>query len=50
MKYLYALDLYGKEPDLYYKGKIKINTILGLVFTVLHILIATFYFIFKFKM
>ena len=48
MKYLYALDLYGKEPDLYYKGKIKINTILGLVFTVLHVIIATFYFIFKF--
>ena len=47
MKCLYYLDLYGKEPDLYYKGKIKVNTILGLVFTALHVLIVTFYFIFK---
>jgi hypothetical protein len=48
MKYLYQLDLFGKEPDLYYKGKIKVNTILGLIFTFLHISISAFYFIFKF--
>ena len=48
MKYLYQLDLYGKEPDLYYKGKEKVNTILGLVFTILHIILSLFYFLFKF--
>jgi hypothetical protein len=48
MKCLYYLDLYGKEPDLYYKGKIKVNTILGLVFTILHIILSLFYFLFKF--
>jgi hypothetical protein len=48
MKYLYQLDLYGKEPDLYYKGKAKVNTILGLVFTILHIILSLFYFLFKF--
>jgi hypothetical protein len=48
MKYLYELDLFGKTPDLYYKRKIKVNSILGLVFTFIYATIAIFYFIFKF--
>ena len=48
MKCLYELDLYGKEPDLYYRGKTKVNTILGVVFTFLHVAIAFSYFLFKF--
>ena len=47
MKCLFNLDLFGKEPELYYKGKSKINTILGLVFTFIHISISLTYFIFK---
>ena len=47
MKYLYELDLFGKEPDFYYKGKTKINTILGLVFTFIYISISSSYFIIK---
>ena len=48
MKCLYELVLYGKEPDLYYRGKTKVNTILGVVFTFLHVAIAFSYFLFKF--
>ena len=47
MKYIYNLDLFGKEPDLYYKGKTALNTILGVIFTFIHISISLTYFIFK---
>ena len=47
MKFLINLDLFGKEPDLYYKGKTQINTVLGLVFTFIYISISLSYFLFK---
>ena len=47
MKFLLNLDLFGKEPDLYYKGKTHINTVLGLVFTFIYISISLTYFLFK---
>ena len=47
MKFLINLDLFGKEPDLYYKGKRQINTVLGLVFTFIYISISLSYFLFK---
>ena len=47
MKCLFALDLFGKEPDLYYKGKSQKNTILGLIFTIMQILLVCFFLIFK---
>ena len=48
MKYIYKLDLFGKIPDLYYQRKIKVNSILGLIFTFIFVIIAIAYFFFKF--
>ena len=47
MKCLFDLDLFAKEPDLYYKGKSQKNTIIGLIFTINHILLISFFLIFK---
>ena len=47
MKYLFDLDFFGEEPDLYYKRKSQKNATIGLVFTIIHLLLVLFFFIFK---
>ena len=47
MKFLLNFDLFGKEPDLYYKGKSKKNTNLGLIFTLIYVILYLTYLIFK---
>ena len=47
MKCLFDIDLFGKEPNLYFKGKSQKNTIIGLIFTIIHILLFVSYLIYK---
>ena len=47
MECLFDLDLFGKEPELYYKGKSQKNTTPGLIFTFIQTLLVCFFFIFK---
>ena len=47
MKCLFDIDLFSKEPNLYYKGKSQKNTIIGLIFTIIHILLFISYLIYK---
>ena len=47
MKYLYEFDLFGKEPNLYYKGKSQKNTIQGLIFTLIYVPLFLIYLIYK---
>ena len=47
MKCLFDLDLFGKEPDLYYNGKSQKNTFIGLFFTIVQSLLVCFFLIFK---
>ena len=37
-RFLYGIDLYGKEANLYYKGESEKHTIIGLIFTIIYIL------------
>ena len=48
MKYLFELDLFGKEPNLYYKGKSQKKTIQGLIFTLFYITLFLIYLFYKF--
>jgi hypothetical protein len=47
MKYLFELDLFGKEPNLYYKGKSQKKTIQGLIFTLIYVPLFLVYLIYK---
>jgi len=47
MKYLFDIDLFGKEPNLYYKGKSQKNTKIGKRFTIIHIILFVSYLIYK---
>ena len=44
---LYELDLFGKDPELYYKGRSKKSSLIGRIFTVLYILIYLAFFAYK---
>ena len=46
-KFLYELDLFGKEFELYYKGKTKKTTITGAVFTIIYILVYFAFLLYK---
>ena len=41
------MDLFGKEPDLFYKGKSKINTIIGTFFSFIYISLYLSYLFYK---
>ena len=43
MKCLFDMDLFGKEPNLYYKGKSQKNTAIGLIFTIIHLILFLAY-------
>ena len=45
--YLYDIDLFGKEIELYYKGRNKRVSLTGIIFTVLYIIIIVSYSIFR---
>ena len=45
--FIKEIDLFGKEPEIYYKGKPKKTTIIGRVFTWLYIVIYIAFFIYK---
>ena len=44
---IHDIDFFGKDPELYYKGKNKKSTLIGRVFTVLYILIYIAFFLYK---
>lgn len=44
---LYDIDLFGKEPEFYYKGRNKKSTLVGRVFTILYVLIYLAFFLYK---
>ena len=44
---IHDIDLFGKEPELYYKGKNKKSSLIGRVFTILYILIYIAFFVYK---
>ena len=46
--YLYDIDLFGKEIELYYKGRNKRVSLTGIIFTILYIIIIVSYCIFRF--
>ena len=48
LKMIKNFDLFGKEPDLYYKGNPKKTSWLGFVLTLLYIIIYVAFFIYKF--
>ena len=48
MKCLLFMDLFGKVPNLYYKEKSQKKTIIGAIFSIIHILFFLAYLIFKF--
>ena len=48
LKILKTIDLFGKEPDLYYKGHHKKTSWLGFFLTLLYIIIYFAFFIYKF--
>ena len=43
----YDIDLFGKEPEFYYKGRNKKSALIGRIFTVLYILIYVAFFAYK---
>ena len=45
--FLYDIDLFGKEPELYYKGKNKKSILLGRVFTIFYASIYFAFFLYK---
>jgi len=47
LKIIKNLDLFGKDPNLYYKGNIKKSSWLGFVLTILYIIIYMAFFIYK---
>ena len=44
---LYSIDLFGKQPEFYYKGKSKMSSRLGLVFTIIYIILYIAFFLYK---
>ena len=44
---IHDIDLFGKDPELYYKGKNKKSTLVGRIFTVLYIVIYIAFFLYK---
>jgi hypothetical protein len=44
---LYDIDLFGKDPELYYKGRNKKSTLVGRIFTILYVLIYLAFFSYK---
>ena len=44
---MYYFDLFGKTPNIYYEGKSKKSSIVGLVFSIIYIVIYLAYFIYK---
>ena len=47
MNFLYDIDMFGKEPQLYYKSDQKKHSITGIFFSILLIIITIIFFIFK---
>ena len=45
--FMHDIDLFGKNPELYYKGKNKKSVLIGRIFTVLYVLIYLNFFIYK---
>jgi len=45
--FLYNIDLFGKEPKLYYKGKSKIKTLYGTISTIIYAIIYISFFAYK---
>ena len=45
--FFYGIDLFGKEPELYYKGKAKKPSKIGLVFTIIYIFLYIAFFLYK---
>ena len=44
---LYDIDLFGKDPELYYKGRNKKSTLVGRIFTILYVIIYLAFFAYK---
>jgi hypothetical protein len=44
---LYDIDLFGKDPELYFKGRNKKSTLIGRIFTVLYVIIYVAFFTYK---
>ena len=44
---LYDIDLFGKDPELYFKGRNKKSTLIGRIFTVLYVIIYLAFFTYK---
>ena len=44
---IHDIDLFGKEPELYYKGKNKKSVLIGRICTIMYILIYIAFFIYK---
>ena len=45
--FIYDIDLFGKEAELYYKGKNKKSTLVGRIFTILYVVIYLAFFVYK---
>lgn len=46
-QFLYDMDLFGKNPDLYFKGKPKRSTELGVTLTIIYIILYIAFLIYK---
>ena len=46
-EFIYNLDLFGKEPNLYFERNKKKTSIIGNIFTILYIILYITFFIFK---
>ena len=49
MKYLLLIDLFGKEPNLYYKRNTQKKTIIGAIVSIIHIILFVLYLFYKFN-
>ena len=47
VKFLKEIDLYGKPPEFYYKGRAEKKTLVGRIMTILYIIIYIIFFIYK---
>ena len=47
VNFFHEIDLFGKEPDLYFKGKSKKSYLIGIIFTIVYIIIYAGYFFYK---
>ena len=48
LKYLYNIDLFAKDPELYYKGKRRRTSWIGFFFTILYFVLYIIIFMYKF--